>query len=195
MQSRQLSRLTGAAILCAIVVALQVVATFIRFGPFSITLALFPIIVGAAIYGPRTGAVLGGAFGVVVLIMTINGADAGANILWLARPAVTAVLCLLKGVLAGWGAGLIYAFFSKRDHYIGTFVAAFVCPVINTGIFIAAMSLFYRDTLIEWAAGASLLYYSLVGLTGINFLMELGVNLVLASAAVRIILTAKRKAA
>ena len=187
MQGKNLNRLTGTALLCAIVVTLQVVASFVKFGPFSITLALIPIIVGAAMYGPRAGAVLGGTFGVVTLIMSINGVDVGAHILWAAKPAVTAILCVLKGALAGWGAGLVYAVAAKRNRYVGVFCAAFVCPVINTGIFIAAMALFYRDILTLWAGDTHILYYTLIGLTGVNFLIELGVNIVLAPTTMRII--------
>jgi uncharacterized membrane protein len=187
MKNKKLNRMTGTAILFAIVVALQILASFIKFGPFSITLALIPIIVGAAMYGARSGAVLGAAFGAITLMMAVNGVDAGAHMLWQARPAVTAVLCVLKGALAGWGAGLVYAAAAKWSHYIGVFGAAFVCPVINTGIFIASMALFYRDILTIWAGDTSVLYFALIGLTGVNFLIELGVNLVLAPTVVRII--------
>ena len=40
--SEKTRRLTGLALLTAIVVVLQIVASFIKFGPFSITLALAP---------------------------------------------------------------------------------------------------------------------------------------------------------
>ena len=54
--------LTGLALVTAIVAVLQVVASFIKFGPFTITLALAPILIGAALYGPKAGAYLGGVF-------------------------------------------------------------------------------------------------------------------------------------
>ena len=60
--------LTGVALFTAIVVVLQLVGAFIRFGPFSISLVLVPIVVGAALYGPAAGAWLGLVFGLVVLI-------------------------------------------------------------------------------------------------------------------------------
>ena len=66
-------RLTGLALMTAIIVVLQVVASFVKFGPFSITLALAPIIIGAALYGAGAGAWLGAVFGVVVLIACIAG--------------------------------------------------------------------------------------------------------------------------
>ena len=44
-------RMVGLAIFTAIIIVLQLVSTFIKFGPFSITLAMIPIVVGAAVYG------------------------------------------------------------------------------------------------------------------------------------------------
>ena len=43
--------LTGMALLTAVVVILQLLGAFVRFGPFSISLVLIPIVVGAALYG------------------------------------------------------------------------------------------------------------------------------------------------
>ena len=51
--------LTGVAIFTAIVIVLQLLGSFVRFGPFSISLVLIPIVVGAALYGPGAGAWLG----------------------------------------------------------------------------------------------------------------------------------------
>ena len=56
------------AMLIAIVVILQLVGAIIRFGPFSISLVLMPIIIGASMYGAAEGTVLGLVFGIVVLL-------------------------------------------------------------------------------------------------------------------------------
>ena len=48
-------RMTGMAILTAIVIVLQLLGSFIRFGPFSISLVLVPIVIGAALYGAWAG--------------------------------------------------------------------------------------------------------------------------------------------
>ena len=50
MKSKQIMTLVGMGILTAIVIVLQMVASAIHFGPFSITLVLAPIIIGAALY-------------------------------------------------------------------------------------------------------------------------------------------------
>jgi uncharacterized membrane protein len=180
-------RLVALSLLVAVVVALQVIATFIQPASFSITLTLIPIVVGAAVYGRAAGAVLGATFGFVVLIMSLNGADVGGHMLWAVRPLLTAVLCVFKGAAAGYCAGLVYSLLSKKSKSAGVFSAAFICPIVNTGIFIAAMALFYRDMLTLWAGDSPLLYFSFIGLAGVNFLIELGLNIVLAPAALRVI--------
>ena len=52
-------RLVGLGILTAIIIVLQVIATYFPTKPFAITLALIPIVIGAAIFGSGAGAYLG----------------------------------------------------------------------------------------------------------------------------------------
>lgn len=183
-----LSRMTGLSIFTAIIVVLTVLCTFVRFGPFSITLALAPIIIGAAMYGPGAGALLGGVFGFVVLLTGIFGWDGGTVMLLMGENAFACILiCIGKGVLAGLAAGAVYSLIAKRSVYAAVVVAGVVCPVVNTGIFILGMLAFYFSTLESWAGGQSVIYYAIIGLTGINFLVELAVNIVLSSGITSII--------
>lgn len=186
MQSKTRT-LTGLALFTAIVSVLQLMGTFVKLGPFSISLTLIPIVVGAAVYGPKAGAYLGGVFGVVVLIGCISGGDAGGAILWNTRPFITAVLCLAKGALAGWAAGGIFAALSRKNMTAGSILSAIICPAVNTGIFCLALVFLYHDTLLAWAGGTSVVYYLLTGLVGVNFLLELGVNMIVSPIIVRIV--------
>ena len=181
--SEKTRRLTGLALLTAIIVVLQIVASFIKFGPFSITLALAPIIIGAALYGPKAGAYLGGVFGVVVLIACILGWDPGGSVLWNANPFLTAVVCLAKC------AGAIYQAISKGPlaPIVGAIAAGIVSPVVNTGLFCLCLTLLFHDILVAWAGGTDIVYYIIFGLTGINFLLELVINLVLSTVIVRVV--------
>ena len=180
-------RLTGLALLTAIIIVLQVVASFVKFGPFSITLALAPIIIGAALYGASAGAWLGGVFGVVVFIACVAGWDVGGNILFTANPFLTAVLCVVKGALAGLVAGVAYRAIDLRSPMDASITAGILCPVVNTGIFCIGLTLFFHDTLVAWAGGTDLVYYIIFGLTGVNFLLELAINLVLSTVIVRVV--------
>lgn len=186
-------KMTGLAIFTAIIVVLQVLCTFVRFGPFSITLALAPIIIGTAMYGKGAGAYLGGVFGAVVLVTGLLGWDGGTVMLLMGiNPLGCVLVCLLKGVAAGFFAGLCYELIAKKNDKLGVLISGIVCPVVNTGLFIVGMLVFFFDTLSGWAGGQNLLLYIIVGLTGINFLVELAVNIVLSSGITQIIRAGKK---
>lgn len=69
-KTRKISTQTLAlgAMLTALVIVLQLLGSFIRFGMFSISLVLIPIVVGAAMCGPAISAWLGLVFGIAVLL-------------------------------------------------------------------------------------------------------------------------------
>lgn len=185
----KVQRMTGIAILTAIIVVVQIICTFIKFGPFSITLALAPIIIGAAVYGVGTGALLGGVFGLVVLITGILGWDGGTVMFLMGmNPVATVLICIVKGAAAGLAAGAVYAAIAKKSQLAGVITAGVVCPVVNTGLFVAGMLTFFFSTISGWAAGNdSMVQYIIFGLCGGNFLVELATNLLLATAITRII--------
>lgn len=175
--------IVGLGLLTAIVVVLQALAVGIRFGVFTITLVLVPIIVGAALYGKAAGAWLGFVFGIVVLF-TDAGAFLAVNV-----PG-TIVTCILKGTLAGFSAGAVYRLISRKNSVAATITAGIVSPIVNTGVFILGCAVFFMDTIAEWAAGAgaeNVWAYMLTAFVGINFLVEMAINLLLSSAIVLII--------
>ena len=55
--NKKTKRVVGVGIFTAIVVVLQLLGSFIKFGTFSVSLVLIPIVVGAALYGIGAGAV------------------------------------------------------------------------------------------------------------------------------------------
>ena len=71
-------------------------------------------------------------------------------------------------------------------------VAAAAAPVVNTGLFVLAMVLFYQPQLQAWAGGTAVATYVVTGLVGVNFLLELGVNLVLSPTITRLIAAGKK---
>ena len=177
-------------ILTAIVIVLQALAIGIRFGTFSITLVLVPIVVGAALYGWKAGAWLGLVFGVVVLF-TDAGAFLAVNV-----PG-TIITCILKGVLAGAASAAVYKLLEKKNSWIAILLSAIVCPIVNTGVFLLGCLIFFFDTVSEWAAGfgyESLGAYFIFGLVGLNFLVEMAINLCLSTVIVRILSIVKKPA-
>ena len=59
---------------------------------------------------------------------------------------------------------------------------AIVCPVVNTGVFVACMLTFFKDVLAAWAGGGDIMAYVLTGLVLANFLPELIINVVFGTA-------------
>lgn len=186
MKHETVKRMVGLALLAALVVVLQTVASGIRVGPIPITLTLVPIVIGAILYGPGAGAGLGAVFGLVTAIAGLTGADTGTQALIQASPFWTLATCLVKAAAAGWAAGLAYRALRRRQT-LGCIVAAIAAPVVNTGLFLLAMVTVLRASLEAWAGGTDLVYYVFVVLTGVNFLVELGINAVLSIAIARIV--------
>lgn len=186
--------MTALSLLSALVAVLTCLGNFVRVGPFPVTLTLCPIIIGAALYGPGAGAFLGGVFGLVVFITGILGWDGGAvMVLMTARPVILVILCFLKAIAAGFLAGIVYKGIAYKSPLGGSIAAGIICPVVNTGIFIAFMLAFYREVLSQWAGGKDILTYAVTGLAGVNFLVELMINMALATAVTSIIAYAKRR--
>ena len=186
-------KLTVLALLSALIVALGIICSFVRFGPVSITLALTPIIIGAALYGVGAGALLGFVFGLVTFISGLVGWDGGfimllmtyGDSIWFAL--ATVLLCFGKAILAGYVGGLVYRLLVKKSRLGAVIGAGVVTPIVNTGVFALGMLTAFSALLGELAGGADAVKFLFVSMIGINFLVELGTNLVLATVITRII--------
>jgi len=184
--------LVGMAIFTALVVVLQLMSGVIKIGMFSPSLVLIPIVIGAAVYGAAAGAWLGLVFGVVVFIGCVTGADPGGNAMFVFNPMVTALICLGKGAAAGWLAALVFRSLQHKNQILATALAAIVCPVVNTGLFCLGAVAVFKPLLLGWAAAfgyaeTELTTYVFVGLIGLNFLLEVLINVILSPVVVRIL--------
>lgn len=185
----KIRNMVGVGLFSAIVVVLQLVSMQLRFAMFSITLTLVPIVVGAAVYNWKSGAILGFVFGLAVLLTGDAAAFMAVN------PLATVLVVLLKGTCCGMAAGLIYKMLEKTSKTVAVVVAAISCPVVNTGVFLLGCLAFFMPTITQWGAAAGFAdagSYMIVGLVGTNFIIELGVNLLLAPVCIRLIKLGKR---
>jgi len=186
---KKTKKIVGVGLLTAVVIVLQALAVAIRpTGIFNISLVLVPIVVGAALYGYKAGAWLGFVFSMVVLFTDT------AAFMAISVPG-TIITVLVKGTVAGLVAGLVYLLLEKKNRYLAVIGAAIMCPVTNTGLFLVGCLLFFMDTINGWAQGAgyaSAGTYLIVAMVGVNFLVELVVNMVLSSIIVRIIQLGKK---
>jgi len=215
-------KIVGIGLFTAIVLVLQFLGGGIKFGMFSISLVLVPIVVGAAVYGWQAGAWLGLTFGVAVLLSGDAAAFLAVDVFG------TILTVLLKGTAAGLCAGLayrallhllesrskgqillmknryglgecceagVYDFISRNNRYLAVLIAAVICPVVNTGVFLLGCRVFFFETITEWGTAAGFenaASYMFLGLAGVNFLIEIGTNLLLSPVIVRIISYAKK---
>jgi uncharacterized membrane protein len=107
--------------------------------------------------------------------------------------------------MAGLCSGLVYKLlgklFDQKHVYLRTVLASITAPVVNTGIFVVGMLLFFFDTMQglpalfpdafgQYENAVQLLF---LGLAGVNFIGEFVVNLVLSPAMVRIIDVVKKR--
>ena len=181
-------KVVGMGLFTAIIVALQMLASAIKLGPFSITLVLAPIVIGAALYGIGAGAWLGLTFGVTVLI----SGDAAAFLT--INPIGTVLTVIAKGMVAGIVAAVIYKAIEKKNKTVAVVAAGIACPIVNTGIFLIGCYLFFREWLIA-VFGTTGFATVITGLVSVNFAVELGINMLLASVIVRIIDLGKKQLA
>lgn len=175
-------------VLTALVIAFQMLSGFMKIGATTFCLVLIPIVLGGILLGIVAGAILGGVFGLVVIIDALIGLDPFTLFLLGEQPAFTVLLCLAKGVAAGVIPALIYKLIAKKSKYAAVFVAAVLAPVCNTGVFAVGAFVIMRPILDFFGAagvettGLSPAYIVFVMLIGVNFFVELALNVVLAPA-------------
>lgn len=183
-RKKQTENLVLGAILTAIVVVLQILGGFIKFGPFSVSLVLIPIVIGAAKCGVKIGTWLGLVFGTVVLLNGDATAFFAVNVFG------TVLTVLLKGAACGFAAGLTYKLLAKYNKYAAVIAAAVVCPLVNTGVFLIGCLLFFLDTIKAWGANlgfTNTVSYVFLSMVGGNFLFELVSNMILSPVILRIL--------
>lgn len=131
-------KLVMTAMMTTLVIVFQLLATYTTFfGPFSTAIGLIPIAIGACLCGPEIGAWLGLVFGIVVL-----STGGGALFFAFSVPG-TVITVILKGAACGFASGLVYKLLEKKLKFIAAVIAALVCPVVNTGIFLLGSALFF----------------------------------------------------
>ncbi len=183
-RKQQTRTLVLGAVFTALVFVLQYLSMFMRFTTFSVTFVLLPIIVGAATCGYKIGAWLGFIFGIAVLATGDAAPFLAVNFIG------TIITVLLKGTCCGLAAGLTYKLLEKYNEYLAVIISAIVSPIVNTGIFLIGCRIFFFETIKSWGVEMGInnvAAYMFLYLAGINFLVELGTNLILSPAVVRIL--------
>lgn len=180
------------AILTALVILLQYAGSFIKFGMFSVSLVLIPIVIGAITCGEKMGAWLGFVFGGIVLL------SGDATPFLVINVPGTILTVLLKGILCGYISGITYKAVNKlsKNNTVSAITSAIVCPVINTGIFILGCLIFFIGAISLEATNAgmsgNIMGYILTAYVTLNFVFELLLNTILAPVIAHILKATKR---
>lgn len=170
------------AMLLALVIVLQLWGGSIKIGVTQLSFVLVPIVLCGMILGPVAGCLLGVIFGVIVYLQGLFGVDPFTGILISDHPVITALTCLVKGGAAGLVSGVLYNLFKNKDGLAASFIAAAAAPVVNTGLFIVG-ALCMSDTLsANFVDGTTVIYFLVIVCAGVNFLVELAINLIFAPA-------------
>ncbi len=179
--NNKVKQMVGIGVFCAIVIVLQYIFGGITIGGTSINPVLVPVVVGAAIYGWQAGAILGLVSGVAILLISPPSFFYGINFVG------TIVTVLAKGAVSGLVAGLAYKLISRKNKFVAVLTAAILCPLVNTGLFLAGCYIFFYEGLFAGAAGGNFFIYLVTTMVGVNIFVELGINMVMAPAITRLI--------
>ena len=139
--------ISGVGILTAVEIVLYIVGSLIQNGTgVSINLALIPIAIGAILFGPICGVVLGVVNGVAVLL-TPGTQLVFMNVDMFGEWCIfgTIVVCLLKCSVAGLVSAYVYKLIKKGLPAV--IAASFAVPVINTGLFVVGACIFFQPML------------------------------------------------
>ena len=189
-KSQSILRMVELAVLTAIVLVLQLTGAVIRL-PFlgtSVSLVLIPIALGAMLLGPAAGAILGLIYGITVFVtLGVMHMDPFTAILFDNNPVMTFLICTVKTTAAGLAAGLVYRALSKKNVLLAVFVTAALVPTINTGVFVLGCFTIY-NTISQVAAGNGYgtVYFILIVCAGVNYALELAINLIFSPALERL---------
>lgn len=182
-------RLTYLSVLTAIVFLLQVISLGLRFATFSLTFVFVPVVIGVAMCGIGSGVWLGAVFAAAVFAT-------GDAALFLSFDVFgTVVTVFVKGMLAGLVAGLVYRLFEKKNRYLAVALSALIAPIVNTGVFFLGCLVFFMDDISVFFGlnGEGVVAFIITTIIGINFIIEVIVNLCLTPAVYRLIEIKKGK--
>ena len=187
MKNDQVRKITGVAVLLAVEIVLQAMGNYITPSVVSINLSLIPIALGAILFGPLAGALLGFGNGLVVLLSPSTEAFLSYSLFG------TIVVCLLKCTLAGLLAGFVYKLIAKKNGLIGSIVASLIVPVVNTGLFVLGVFTIFFGLFEPIGTTDEIMKYVFLVMIGWNFVIEFSITAILSPTIARIINIIKKE--
>lgn len=183
-------QIVGTGLLLALEILFQIIGNYLQFGEVNINITLVTIVLGAVMYGPLSGAVLGFFNGVVTLFSPSTLA-----LFMTVSPLGTIIACLFKCTIAGLVAGFVFKALKNKNLILALVVSGLTVPIINTGIFAVCALLFFRPILERFQGDFPNIYaFLIIGFIGINFIFEVVVTPLLSTLLGTIVLKRRQTA-
>ena len=176
MKNKDIRKLTGVAIILAVEVILQLLGNFFVLpSGININLSLIPITLGAIVYGPLAGGLLGLVNGIIVLFSPSTLA-----FFFDFAPIGTIITCLLKCSIAGLLSGLAFNLLKNKNTLLAAVIASILVPVINTGLFsLGAFTIMINAIKAHNETNVNVFKYVFLVLIGWNFIFEFAITTLL----------------
>lgn len=180
-RNNNLQKLVYLAVLIAILFLLEITGLgMIKTAALEMTILQVPVLVGAILLGPASGAFLGGVFGFISFWECLSGKSAFGTVLLGINPYYTFIVCVVTRVLMGWLCGLIFKSMRsamstrKGQGRVIPFVAAGLSgALLNTVFFMTALILCFGNTdFIRGFQGDMALFPFLIAFVGLQGLIE-----------------------
>ncbi len=175
-------------VLSAIITALILIMAFTplgypKIGPFSITLLMIPVAIGAILLGPAYGAFFGLLFGLTSFMQCVFAFDPVGALCLSVNPFLTALFCIPTRVLAGYCTGLVFKLMHKKFR-IASYVVASACSAFfNTLFFVPTFVLcFGFNAQVLGLMQVSNAFGVITTLITVNAIVELAVCLIVGAA-------------
>ncbi len=190
-RKQSILKLVQFALLTAITMVLHFSGAAIPAFGTKISLVLIPLALCAMLLGPIYGAALGLIYGTTVFVsLGVMHLDPMTGFMFDHSPVMTALICMVKTTAAGFGAGWVYNLFKDKKPLLAVFLSAILVPTLNTGLFILGC-LCIMGTIEAFLSFANLdysgVYFIMIVCAGVNYALELAVNVIFAPALERII--------
>lgn len=154
MQKNKAYRISILAMFIAIIIIQNFVPLFgyIPLGLLDLTTIHITVIIAAIILGPKDGALVGGAWGLITFIRAFTSPTSPLAPLVFTNPVVSIVPRILIGLVAGW---LFIWLQRKIKRTPAMMLAALVGALVNTILVLGLIYLFYRTPAVAQAYGTA----------------------------------------
>lgn len=176
-------------LLLALEIVLQVIGNYVVIpgGFANLNFSLIFISLGAILYGPIVGGLLGLVSGILTLF-----SPSTMSVFFSISPVGTVLACLLKTTIAGIVAGVISNLLKKKHDLLSSILSSVIVPILNTGIFAIFTIIFFKP-LLEGINPDSMAAALFLGLIGFNFIFEVIVTVIVAPSLYKILLQVNSK--